>query len=181
LEYFETKRWRIPWANLTGWLHGDHLKTLILQDLNHLFDTFAQPLDRNDYFKTFPHLESLDLQKNKIDKVVDGAFSYQTKLKHLNLKKNWLRKITPGMFAGLDQLTTLDLSSNFFGVIAIEDFGDAWHTEPLLTVNLKGNPFECGCDMIENAKYFNNTGYKLVVDNLVCASPTSLKGKYKLR
>ncbi|XP_064643808.1 leucine-rich repeat and fibronectin type-III domain-containing protein 4-like [Lineus longissimus] len=168
----------MPWANLNRWFQGESLKILILTKLNSLFDLYAKPIDNPDHFKSFTNLETLVLSQNRISQIADGAFRFQSKLKTLNLRKNWLRKINPGTFQGLDQLTTLDLSYNFLVVVAIEDFGNAWHTEPLLTVNLGRNQFECGCNMTELAQDFNNTGYQLIVENFQCAGPTPLRNKY---
>jgi hypothetical protein len=114
LEYFETKSWRMPWANLTEWFQGEYMKTLILNSLNKLFETYANPIDDKDYFREFTNLETLSLPSNRITNIVNGAFRFCKKLKSINLSRNWLRQITPGMFEGLDALMTLDLSRNIF-------------------------------------------------------------------
>ena len=60
------------------------------------------------------NLEILDISRNKIEILKNGAFSKHKKLKRLNLSTNQIKELVPGVFEGLECLEHLDIKKKLF-------------------------------------------------------------------
>uniref|UniRef100_A0A3Q2E4Q6 Extracellular leucine-rich repeat and fibronectin type III domain containing 2a n=1 Tax=Cyprinodon variegatus TaxID=28743 RepID=A0A3Q2E4Q6_CYPVA len=146
----------------------------------------------------FTNLTDLNLTKNEISYIEDGAFTGQANLQVLQLGYNKLTNLTEGMLRGLGRLQCLFLQHNLIEVIANNAFWECPNLSSLdLSLNklarldpstftvlnrlmvceLAGNPFHCGCELYNFLTWleeFNNVTH--TYDRLQCETPTELTG-----
>ncbi|XP_067859775.1 protein ELFN1-like [Heptranchias perlo] len=141
----------------------------------------------------FGNLTELNLTKNDISYIEDGAFSAQYNLRVLQLGFNKLRNITEGILRGLGRLEYLYLQANLIEVVSPNSFWECPNVmnidlsmnrlqtlesstflglSKLSTCELYGNPFYCSCDLLGFLKWlvqFNNATRSY--DRMQCESP----------
>ncbi|XP_013886895.1 protein phosphatase 1 regulatory subunit 29 [Austrofundulus limnaeus] len=146
----------------------------------------------------FTNLTDLNLTKNEISYVEDGAFAAQANLQVLQLGYNKLTNLTEAMMRGLGRLQNLFLQHNMIEVIANNAFWECpslssidltsnklTRIDPstftvlsrLLVCELAANPFHCGCDLygfLTWLEYFNNVSH--TYDRLQCETPREMFG-----
>ncbi|KAK7930585.1 hypothetical protein WMY93_006980 [Mugilogobius chulae] len=146
----------------------------------------------------FTNLTDLNLTKNDISYIEDGAFASQANLQILQLGYNKLTNLTEGMLRGLGRLQCLYLQHNLLEVIASNAFWECPSLSSLdlssnkfarldpttfavlnrLTVcELAANPFHCGCDLFSFLTWleaFNNVTH--TYDRLQCETPRDMFG-----
>uniref|UniRef100_A0A3Q2ZCF5 Extracellular leucine rich repeat and fibronectin type III domain containing 2 n=1 Tax=Kryptolebias marmoratus TaxID=37003 RepID=A0A3Q2ZCF5_KRYMA len=146
----------------------------------------------------FTNLTDLNLTKNEISYVEDGAFAAQANLQVLQLGYNKLTNLTEAMMRGLGRLQNLFLQHNLIEVIASNAFWECpslssidltsnklTRIDPstftvlsrLLVCELAANPFHCGCDLygfLTWLEYFNNVSH--TYDRLQCETPREMFG-----
>ncbi|XP_072917094.1 protein ELFN1-like [Hemitrygon akajei] len=147
----------------------------------------------------FGNLTELNLTKNEISYIEDGAFSAQYNLRVLQLGFNKLRNITEGILRGLGRLEYLYLQANLIEVVSPNSFWECPNVmnidlsmnrlqsldsstflglSKLSTCELYGNPFDCSCQLLGFLKWlvqFNNTTRNY--DRMQCESPTLYSGQ----
>ncbi|XP_019717737.1 protein ELFN1-like isoform X2 [Hippocampus comes] len=144
----------------------------------------------------FGNLTYLNLTKNDIAYVEDGAFSAQFNLQVLQMGFNKLRNLTEGMLRGLGKLQYLYLQANLIESVAPNTFWECPGIEnvdlsmnriqvldgtlfsglsKLTTCELYTNPFNCSCELLPFLRWFaafpNRTG-----DRMVCEAPRGFSG-----
>ncbi|XP_077461708.1 protein phosphatase 1 regulatory subunit 29-like isoform X2 [Stigmatopora argus] len=146
----------------------------------------------------FTNLTDLNLTKNEISYIEDGAFAGQANLQVLQLGYNKLTNLTEGMLRGLGRMQCLFLQHNLIEVISNNAFWESpslssldlssnklTRLDPstftilnhLLVCELAGNPFHCGCDLYSFLTWleaFNNVTH--TYDRLQCETPRELNG-----
>ncbi|KAL1005673.1 hypothetical protein UPYG_G00062100, partial [Umbra pygmaea] len=145
----------------------------------------------------FTNLTDLNLTKNEISYIEDGAFAHQSNLQVLQLGYNKLTNLTEGMMRGLGRLQLLFLQHNLLEVIDNKAFEESSSSlssidlssnklariDPstftvlnrLMVCELAGNPFHCGCDLYSFLTWleaFNNVTH--TYDRLQCETPREM-------
>ncbi|KAM9313800.1 protein phosphatase 1 regulatory subunit 29-like [Pholidichthys leucotaenia] len=144
----------------------------------------------------FTNLTDLNLTKNEISYIEDGAFAGQAILQVLQLGYNKLTNLTEGMLRGLGRLQCLFLQHNLIEVIATNAFWECISLSSLdlssnrlarldpstftglsklMVCELAGNPFHCGCELYSFLTWleeFNNVTH--TYDRLQCETPPEL-------
>ncbi|XP_048207308.1 protein ELFN1 [Perognathus longimembris pacificus] len=150
----------------------------------------------------FGNLTYLNLTKNEIGYVEDGAFSGQFNLQVLQLGYNRLRNLTEGMLRGLSKLEYLYLQANLIEVVMASAF---WECPNLVNIDLSmnriqqlgsgtfaglaklsvcelySNPFYCSCELLGFLRWlaaFTNATH--THDRVQCESPPVYAGYFLL-
>ncbi|XP_068193593.1 protein ELFN1 [Antennarius striatus] len=144
----------------------------------------------------FANLTYLNLTKNEISYIEDGAFSAQFNLQVLQMGFNKLRNLTEGILRGLGKLQYLYLQANLIETVTPNAFWECPNIEnidlsmnriqqldgstftsltKLTTCELYTNPFNCSCELFGFIKWFsvfpNRTN-----ERMVCDSPPGVSG-----
>ncbi|XP_014841363.1 PREDICTED: protein ELFN1 [Poecilia mexicana] len=144
----------------------------------------------------FGNLTYLNLTKNDISYVEDGAFSAQFNLQVLQMGFNKLRNLTEGMLRGLGKLQYLYLQANLIETVTTNTFWECPNLEnidlsmnriqvldgslfsglsKLTTCELYTNPFNCSCELLGFLRWLavfpNRTS-----ERMVCDSPQGFSG-----
>eukprot|EP00062_Callorhinchus_milii_P019880 gi/632974919/ref/XP_007903941.1/ PREDICTED: protein ELFN1-like [Callorhinchus milii] len=146
----------------------------------------------------FGNLTDLNLTKNDISYIEDGAFSAQFNLRILQLGFNRLQNLTEGILRGLGRLEYLYLQANLIEIVSPNTF---WECLSIINIDLSmnrlqrlesstftglsklyvcelySNPFYCSCDLLGFLKWlamFTNTTRNY--DRMQCESPPEFAG-----
>ncbi|MBN3305152.1 ELFN1 protein, partial [Amia calva] len=144
----------------------------------------------------FGNLTYLNLTKNEINYIEDGAFSAQFNLQVLQLGFNKLRNLTEGILRGLGKLQYLYLQANLIETVTPNAFWECPNIEnidlsmnrvqvldgmtftslsKLTTCELYTNPFRCSCELLGFLKWLasfpNRTN-----ERMLCDSPQEYSG-----
>uniref|UniRef100_A0A8C2ZDG7 Extracellular leucine rich repeat and fibronectin type III domain containing 1 n=1 Tax=Cyclopterus lumpus TaxID=8103 RepID=A0A8C2ZDG7_CYCLU len=144
----------------------------------------------------FANLTYLNLTKNDISYIEDGAFSAQFNLQVLQMGFNKLRNLTEGILRGLGKLQYLYLQANLIETVTPNAFWECPNIEnidlsmnriqqldgstftsltKLTTCELYTNPFNCSCELLGFVKWLsvfpNRTN-----ERMVCDSPPGVSG-----
>lgn len=133
---------------------NQHLTAVLLgwpEDIDHLLlaRNKIQVL-RDNTFKHFRNLESLDLQLNEISHIEDGAFSGLRKLTTLLLQHNRLQVVMETMFIPMPQLRHL---------------------------RLHDNPWKCECELDSLVRFLQVPSNHYMGTYAKCAEPSKIWGK----
>lgn len=133
-------------------------------------------------FAKLQSVETIDLSFNKIGDVeIDGFKGIAADLKELDLQGNDIVKFPASALMAMTSLNRLDLGHNAIGTIdesAVVFIEAAIKNDPKMMINLKGNPFNCDCQL----KGFVNlmkSNFKNIENphDLRCAKPLNLAGR----
>lgn len=144
----------------------------------------------------FANLTYLNLTKNEISYIEDGAFSAQYNLQVLQMGFNKLRNLTEGILRGLGKLQYLYLQANLIETVSANAFWECINIEnidlsmnriqvldgstfasltKLSTCELYTNPFNCTCELLGFVKWLS-TFPNRTNERMVCDSPQSYSG-----
>uniref|UniRef100_A0AAQ6IM35 LRRCT domain-containing protein n=1 Tax=Anabas testudineus TaxID=64144 RepID=A0AAQ6IM35_ANATE len=144
----------------------------------------------------FGNLTYLNLTKNDISYVEDGAFSAQFNLQVLQMGFNKLRNLTEGMLRGLGKLQYLYLQANLIETVAPNTFWECPNIEnidlsmnriqvldgslfsglsKLTTCELYTNPFNCSCELLGFLHWLSAFPNR-TSERMVCDSPEGFSG-----
>ncbi|XP_007941242.1 protein ELFN1 [Orycteropus afer afer] len=150
----------------------------------------------------FGNLTYLNLTKNEIGYIEDGAFSGQFNLQVLQLGYNRLRNLTEGVLRGLSKLEYLYLQANLIEVVTPSAF---WECPNIVNIDLSmnriqrlhsttfaglaklsvcelySNPFYCSCELLGFLRWlaaFTNATHAF--DRVQCESPPLYSGYFLL-
>uniref|UniRef100_A0A3B3W2T4 Fibronectin leucine rich transmembrane protein 1 n=1 Tax=Poecilia latipinna TaxID=48699 RepID=A0A3B3W2T4_9TELE len=139
----------------------------------HLQDNNIRTLPRSALAK-LPLLERLHLDDNSISTVSiqDRAFSGTPRLRLLFLSRNHLSSIPAGLPASLEELR---LDDNRISTIPTHAFRGLSSLLELLL--LRGNPWNCGCNLRWLHSWLHGRGSAVTVRGLVCQGPESVRGQ----
>ncbi|XP_075851350.1 protein ELFN1 [Microcebus murinus] len=150
----------------------------------------------------FGNLTYLNLTKNEIGYIEDGAFSGQFNLQVLQLGYNRLRNLTEGMLRGLSKLEYLYLQANLIEVVMASSF---WECPNIVNIDLSmnriqqlssgtfaglaklsvcelySNPFYCSCELLGFLRWLAAfTNATQTYDRMQCESPPVYSGYFLL-
>ncbi|XP_076996384.1 protein ELFN1 [Tamandua tetradactyla] len=150
----------------------------------------------------FGNLTYLNLTKNEIGYIEDGAFAGQFNLQVLQLGYNRLRNLTEGVLRGLGKLEYLYLQANLIEVVTASAF---WECPSLVNVDLSmnriqrlhsatfagltrlsvcelySNPFYCSCELLGFLRWLAAfTNATQTYDRMQCESPPLYSGYFLL-
>ena len=126
---------------------------------------------KNGAFTGLLDIMNIDLSNNEIEVIEEGAFRELPVLAHLLLRQNRLSKLPDNAFDFLPSLEELDLSFNRLTNIP----PSLQRLVGLKTLNLRGNPLHCGCEIVDFARILPHLeGY---LDRATCATPPEVAGK----
>ncbi|KAL1768342.1 ELFN1 [Sigmodon hispidus] len=150
----------------------------------------------------FGNLTYLNLTKNEIGYIEDGAFSGQFNLQVLQLGYNRLRNLTEGMLRGLSKLEYLYLQANLIEVVMASAF---WECPNIINIDLSmnriqqlgsgtfaglaklsvceiySNPFYCSCELLGFLRWLAAfTNATQTHDRVQCESPPIYAGYFLL-
>ncbi|XP_067317999.1 protein ELFN1-like [Anolis sagrei] len=150
----------------------------------------------------FSNLTYLNLTKNEISYIEDGAFSGQYNLQVLQLGYNRLRNLTEGILRGLGKLEYLYLQANLIETVTPNAFGECPNIVNIdLSMNriqrldsntfrgltklsvceLYSNPFYCSCELLGFLQWLEGfTNMTRTYDRMQCDSPPDYSGYYLL-
>uniref|UniRef100_A0A452IH47 Uncharacterized protein n=1 Tax=Gopherus agassizii TaxID=38772 RepID=A0A452IH47_9SAUR len=127
-------------------------------------------------FLTAKRLAHLDLSYNNFSHVAANMFQEANSLVRIDLSHNpCLRKVHPQAFRGLAQLRDLDLSHGGLSFLSLE----ALEGLPgLVTLQIGGNPWVCGCTMEPLLKWLRNRIQRCTSDSQLaeCRAPPEVEG-----
>ncbi|NXU69900.1 ELFN1 protein, partial [Horornis vulcanius] len=150
----------------------------------------------------FGNLTYLNLTKNEISYIEDGAFSGQFNLQVLQLGYNRLRNLTEGILRGLGKLEYLYLQANLIETVTPNAF---WECPNIVNIDLSmnriqrldsntfrglnklsvcelySNPFYCSCELLGFLQWLEAfTNMTRTYDRMQCDSPPDYMGYYLL-
>ncbi|KAM7140495.1 protein ELFN1 isoform 1-T2 [Molossus nigricans] len=150
----------------------------------------------------FGNLTYLNLTKNEIAYIEDGAFSGQFNLQVLQLGYNRLRNLTEGALRGLGKLEYLYLQANLIEVVTPGAF---WECPNIVNIDLSmnriqrlhsatfaglarlsacelySNPFYCSCELLGFLRWLAAfTNATQTYDRMQCESPPQYSGYFLL-
>ncbi|XP_070617478.1 protein ELFN1 [Erythrolamprus reginae] len=150
----------------------------------------------------FSNLTYLNLTKNEISFIEDGAFSGQYNLQVLQLGYNRLRNLTEGILRGLGKLEYLYLQANLIETVTPNAFGECPNImnidlsmnriqrldsntfrglSKLSVCELYSNPFYCSCELLGFLQWLEGfTNMTRTYDRMQCDSPPDYSGYYLL-
>ncbi|XP_053132137.1 protein ELFN1 [Hemicordylus capensis] len=150
----------------------------------------------------FSNLTYLNLTKNEISYIEDGAFSGQYNLQVLQLGYNRLRNLTEGILRGLGKLEYLYLQANLIETVTPNAFGECPNIvnidlsmnriqrldsntfrglNKLSVCELYSNPFYCSCELLGFLQWLEGfTNMTRTYDRMQCDSPPDYSGYYLL-
>ena len=141
---------------------------------NELGDILAGDGGKN-LFKGLNELEKLYIVDNNIRVLPDITFRDQISLKILKVGENRLSGWGPNLFKFTKDLQVLDMYHNQIGVLREENLH---HLRNLTILNLKDNPFACGCDLRWFRNWIKTTKVKLTkLEAYKCKSPPKWRDK----
>merc|ERR550539_1324756 len=123
-------------------------------------------------FNRLPQLESVDLSRNRIEVIEEGAFEGANSILEIILSENRIRDVNSKLFHGLVKLESLSLYSNKISCVTPGAF-DALVS--LKSLNLIANPFNCNCHMAWFADWLRIKGF--TSGGPRCAHPQHLKDR----
>ncbi|XP_038619203.1 protein ELFN1 [Tachyglossus aculeatus] len=150
----------------------------------------------------FGNLTYLNLTKNEISSVEDGAFSAQFNLQVLQLGYNRLRNLSEGLLRGLGKLEYLYLQANLIETVTPNAF---WECPNVMNVDLSmnriqrldggtfaglsrlsvcelySNPFYCSCELLAFLRWLADfANATRAYDRVQCESPPDYAGYFLL-
>lgn len=150
----------------------------------------------------FNNLTYLNLTKNEISYIEDGAFSGQYNLRVLLLGYNRLRNLTEGILRGLGKLEELNLQANLIETVTPNAFGECLNImnvdlsmnriqrldsntfrglSKLSACELYSNPFYCSCELLGFLQWLEGfINMTRTYDRMQCDSPPDYSGYYLL-
>ncbi|XP_072270502.1 toll-like receptor 8 [Pyxicephalus adspersus] len=124
----------------------------------------------------FRNLKILDLSHNRITMIMAHLSKYTNSLETLIISHNYIQELADAFLIKLSSLTNLDLSYNHIQHINKSIFLSG-NDNYLKVLRLKGNPFECTCEIIEFLNWINNNNVNIprLATDVICATPEKWK------
>ncbi|KAI9562208.1 hypothetical protein GHT06_013173 [Daphnia sinensis] len=123
-------------------------------------------------FRDLPNLLKVDLRRNQISAIENGAFEGANTLVELNLAENIIQEIHNKMFTGLVSLRTLSLFQNKITCVTPGSFD---YLRSLTSLNILSNPLHCNCHMAWFGDWLRKKEQELSTGAPRCASPARVK------
>ncbi|OCT95200.1 toll-like receptor 8 [Xenopus laevis] len=127
--------------------------------------------------KAYKNLKHLDLSHNKLTMVMANLSIYTYSLSTLILSYNSISNLPVAFLHRAGNLTELSLSFNHLKSINSSVLLSGSENY-LKVLRLKGNPFDCTCEMIDFIRwiYANNVTIPRLATDVTCATPENRKG-----
>ncbi|XP_066113483.1 leucine-rich repeat-containing protein 19 isoform X1 [Saccopteryx bilineata] len=124
----------------------------------------------NNSFGNLSNLKILNICRNSIHIIQQGAFIGLNKLLQLYLCQNKILQLNPDIFMPLKNLRLLNLQGN---LISYFDVPQLFHLESII---LYGNPWNCSCSLLNLQNWLNTSTVTLENENItLCKYPDILK------
>jgi len=123
-------------------------------------------------FNRLPNLATLDMSRNKIVEIEQGAFEGAYSIDEILLAENSIRTVNRAMFKGLNNLKSLSLFGNEISCVTPGAFDEL---ASLTSLNLISNPFNCNCHMAWFADWLRRKD--LTASGPRCSKPAHLKNQ----
>ncbi|XP_069613770.1 toll-like receptor 8 [Ranitomeya imitator] len=124
----------------------------------------------------FNNLKLLDLSYNKLTMIMAHLNNYTNSLQTLIINHNSIQTLAEGFLVKAISLTHLDLGFNLIQSINKSIFLSG-NDNFLKVLNLKGNPFDCTCEIIDLVQWIikNNVTIPRLATDVTCATPNNWK------
>ncbi|XP_068121410.1 toll-like receptor 8 [Hyperolius riggenbachi] len=124
------------------------------------------------FLRCFRRLKHLDLSHNKITMITVQLSGYTESLETLIISHNYIQALADAFLIKLKSLSNLDLSYNNIQHINHSAFASG-KDNYLKVLNLKANPFECSCNIIDLLNWinYNNVTIPRLATDVTCATP----------
>lgn len=128
--------------------------------------------------KHLPRLQILDLSHNSLSFLINLNSNMSQTLTFLDLSNNQIVHLDEGLINGLKSLRGLRLSYNKLTIINESTFVSG-PENPLQTLFLDGNPFQCTCDSLDFFLWIGKSDIKIprLTYEVKCDSPANQKGQ----
>lgn len=123
-------------------------------------------------FNRIPNLKTLDMTRNKINNIEEGAFEGATSITDILLSENLISGVNSMIFRGLVNLKSLSLYGNKISCVTPGAFDEL---TALTSLNLISNPFNCNCHMAWFADWLRRKD--LTTGGPRCLRPLHLKDR----
>lgn len=123
-------------------------------------------------FNRIPNLKTLDMSRNKITEIEQGAFEGAYSINEILLAENQITTVNRAMFKGLNNLKSLSLFGNQISCVTPGAFDEL---TSLTSLNLISNPFNCNCHMAWFADWLRRKD--LTASGPRCSKPEHLKNR----
>ncbi|XP_075050919.1 toll-like receptor 8 [Mixophyes fleayi] len=122
--------------------------------------------------RNFQKLKVLDLSHNKITMIIGHLSNYTDSLETLIINHNMIQTLAESFLSGVSSLSNLDLSFNSIQSINKSIFLSG-NDNYLKVLSLKGNPFDCTCDIIDFIMWINSNNVTIprLATDVTCATP----------
>jgi len=137
-----------------------------------LSDNSISKISALGLFNRLPNLQILDMSRNKIEEIEQGAFEGAYSINEILLSENEISVVNRAMFRGLNNLQSLSLYGNLISCVTPGAFDEL---TGLTSLNLISNPFNCNCHMAWFADWLRRRG--LTNSGPRCVKPVHLKNK----
>lgn len=137
-----------------------------------LNDNKIEKIPAMGIFNRLPRLQQLDLSRNNLVEIEEGAFEGASSITTMSLAQNQLSSMNNRILRGLNGLESLNIFANDISCITPGAF-DALRSLKLL--NLISNPFNCNCHMGWFAEWIKDKGF--LENGPRCAAPEALKNR----
>ncbi|MBN3303065.1 TLR8 protein, partial [Amia calva] len=123
------------------------------------------------------HLEVLDLSHNNLENVSEKLTNHTNSLIRLDLSYNKIAQLFDYFLQGARSLHFLYLNHNNLRLLNAHTFPSGPDTS-LKVLSLKGNPFQCTCEIFDFKMWINKTDIEIprLATDVTCASPENRKG-----
>ncbi|KAG8519767.1 Toll-like receptor 8 [Galemys pyrenaicus] len=126
----------------------------------------------------FPRLRLLDLSGNQLSSLTSSLSTVTSSLQTLLLRQNRISQLPAGFLSEASSLVHLDLSSNLLKTVN-KSTGQGKAAINLAVLDLRGNPFECTCDIGDFRIWIDENPDVTIprLTDVLCASPGDQSGK----
>ncbi|XP_063313301.1 leucine-rich repeat-containing protein 19 [Pelobates fuscus] len=126
----------------------------------------------NNFFSGLPKLEVLRLKNNLIQNIYEMSFEGLQQLRILDLSYNQIYQVPYNISLSSQHLTALYLQNNNLTSL---DISLALNELNNIKISLNGNPWNCGCSLVNLSLWLNDGRVKLENEDLtLCATPQNM-------
>ena len=147
---------------------------IVLKIADNSLNTVVSEINGRDLFKHLVNLKYLHMARNGIKTLHVDFFISLSNLLALDLNENYFKTFESKLFKPIKNLSQLFLAYNKIQIISHDSLKIL---KTITEINLEGNPFNCGCDLLWFLQWIRQTTAKFSPsrDAYVCGSPNSYR------